>query len=861
MSTLPITQAHTTDFQTFIGSSANEQTRAIAQDSLGNIIIAGVAPADWGDPENDFAGGTSDCFVAKFASGGAYIWHTFLGSNHIDECLAVTVDSNDHIIVAGQSFAPWGVMPKRAYNGGQSDGFVAKLDENGSLEWNTFLGSVANDWSQAVVTDDNDNIYVAGTGEGVWVNPPTPPTNAHAGNKDIYVAMILSNGDLDWHTFMGSAGAADISRGIALDSSDYVLVSGQSFAAWGQTGTPPMPAFGGGVDGILARVNGSDGTRDWHTFIGGPNNDVTYGIVTGPNDAITVVGQGESDWGMPEKHFTGFIDAYVTRFNSAGVVQWHTFVGGDGDDRAFAVTQNSAGEVFITGFATQSWGNPAHSFQGSVDAFVAKLDNEGTAVWHLYEGSNGDDRSRGIALDADGHILLAGSWQVDLAGNPHQDAYIMHITETADVAIAVSDSPDPALVGDTVTYTINVENLGDFPATNPIVTNTLPANVTFVSAVASSGSCVENSGVVTCQLADLASGATEEVTIEVIPTSAGSMMNETAVSADQPDPNPSNNEHNETTTVNPPPPNEADLALMKTAVATVNVEYMLPYTLTIQNNGPDAATNVVLLDTLPAGVTFESVSSSHGTCSEANHEVSCQIGGLANGESAVVTIVVTPSEAGTIVNTAVVSSDEVDPDSNNNSASATTEVVETPTFACAGMVATIVGTPQADILQGTPGDDVIVGRGGNDIINGLGGNDIICGGRGNDIIRGNEGNDELRGGRGNDSLYGGRGDDLLRGRRGNDVLHGGRGSDVLRGGRGNDTLWGNNGHDILRGGQDNDVLMGNSGNDTLYGRRGNDALFGGNGHDILRGGQGYDTVNGNDGQDSCWGELVSNCES
>jgi len=96
---------------------------------------------------------------------------------------------------------------------------------------------------------------------------------------------------------------------------------------------------------------------------------------------------------------------------------------------------------------------------------------------------------------------------------------------------------------------------------------------------------------------------------------------------------------------------------------------------------------------------------------------------------------------------------------------------------CNGLKATIIGTPQDDILNGTPGPDVIVGLAGNDVIRGFGGNDVICGGLGNDRIIG---------GPGDDQLFGGPGNDILRGNAGKDILNGGKGKNILDGGLGID---------------------------------------------------------------------------
>ena len=105
----------------------------------------------------------------------------------------------------------------------------------------------------------------------------------------------------------------------------------------------------------------------------------------------------------------------------------------------------------------------------------------------------------------------------------------------------------------------------------------------------------------------------------------------------------------------------------------VLVETNLAYTLTVANQGPSEATGVTLTDILPAGVSFISATPGQGTCSGTS-TLTCDIGTLANGDQAVVTIVVTPNSTGNITNTASVTGDALDPNSADNSASETTTV-------------------------------------------------------------------------------------------------------------------------------------------------------------------------------------------
>jgi uncharacterized repeat protein (TIGR01451 family) len=99
----------------------------------------------------------------------------------------------------------------------------------------------------------------------------------------------------------------------------------------------------------------------------------------------------------------------------------------------------------------------------------------------------------------------------------------------------------------------------------------------------------------------------------------------------------------------------------------------LSYRIVVSNNGPANATNVIMTDMLPQTVAFNSASSTQGTCS-GTAIVTCNLGALNTGASAIVTIVVTPATVAPVTNKVDVSGDETDPFLSNNSASLDTNV-------------------------------------------------------------------------------------------------------------------------------------------------------------------------------------------
>jgi uncharacterized repeat protein (TIGR01451 family) len=100
----------------------------------------------------------------------------------------------------------------------------------------------------------------------------------------------------------------------------------------------------------------------------------------------------------------------------------------------------------------------------------------------------------------------------------------------------------------------------------------------------------------------------------------------------------------------------------------------ITYLLTAHNAGPQTATGTTVIDTLPAGVTFDSTTPSQGSCSHSSGTVTCPLGTLADQATATIQIRVHPTATGTITNQAGVASDLADPNSADNGVSAQTTV-------------------------------------------------------------------------------------------------------------------------------------------------------------------------------------------
>jgi len=247
------------------------------------------------------------------------------------------------------------------------------------------------------------------------------------------------------------------------------------------------------------------------------------------------------------------------------------------------------------------------------------------------------------------------------------------VNAEADLVITKTDSDDPVIAGTSMTYTITVQNNGPSDAQDVVVSDTLPGGL---SNATSSGCAEDVNGTATCTLGTIAAGASAQFTI-VVDVDAdvldGTVLtNNASVASSTTLINTDDDSTSETTDVIA----RADLSTTKTDDPdSVVAGLVLTYTITVNNAGPSDAQDVLVTDTLPAGVSNPVTS---GCAEDANGVPTCSFGTIAAGASAqyTVTVDVDSGTLGLITNTATVSSSTVDPITGNETAAEGTTVID-----------------------------------------------------------------------------------------------------------------------------------------------------------------------------------------
>ena len=398
----------------FIGGSGNEVGNGIAVDSAGNAYVTGTTestepsfPVTVG-PDLTGNGGFSDAFVAKVnAAGTALVYAGFIGGGGEDSGSGIAVDGAGNAYVTGsarsdQTTFPVTVGPDLTFNSDFDflpDAFVAKVNAAGTaLDYCGYIGGADSDDGNAIAVDGAGNAYVAGSATSTETSFPVtvgPDLTFNGGFGDGFVAKVDASGTaLDYCGFIGGAGLdfgsnGDHATGIAVDAAGNAYVTGRT-----------------------------------------DSDETSFPVTVGPD--LT---------------FNGNYDAFVAKINASGTAFLYAgFLGGTGSDEGASIAVDSAGNAYATGTTSSAetsfpvTGGPDLTYNGVVDAYVAKVNASGTAfVYCGYIGGSSVDNGNGIEVDSAGNAYVTGgtasdetSFPVtggpDLTFNGGGDAYVAKVS-------------------------------------------------------------------------------------------------------------------------------------------------------------------------------------------------------------------------------------------------------------------------------------------------------------------------------------------------------------------------------------------------------------------------------------------------
>jgi uncharacterized repeat protein (TIGR01451 family) len=349
---------------------------------------------------------------------------------------AIGVDGAGNVYVAGSTastdfigtIAPGGVQ---ASNGGDFDGFVAKIDPSGTtLLYSTYLGGNGVDEMEGIAVDAAGNAYVTGyTLSANFTVTAGALQGSSAGGREGFVAKLGPAGStLLYSTYLGGAGN-DFAKSIAIDASGNAYVAGTTDSSTfpGVTAGSLQPSNAGGAsDAFVTKLDATGGATVYSTYLGaGDEEQANHVAVDAAGNAVIAgstcsaafpVTAGVIEPAGPGLDCGSFIyDSFVTKLNAAGTALiYSTFLGGEGNDVAQDLALDAAGNAYVTGFTDSDTftGVTGGSFQpthaGGYAAFLTRLNASATAAGYSTFLGGGGSFGYGIAVDSAANAYVTG---------------------------------------------------------------------------------------------------------------------------------------------------------------------------------------------------------------------------------------------------------------------------------------------------------------------------------------------------------------------------------------------------------------------------------------------------------------------
>ncbi len=420
--------------------------------------------------------------------GDELLWCTYYGGSDVDEISSIAVNNEDKVVIAGSTKDGISMYNgiQMTYGGGSLDGFVAKFQGNGLLEWSSYLGGSSEDKCMSI-THSLEGGPVNITGKTNSINDYPVTGNAfrstRRGTYDAFLTMLTSNGDsLIYSTYFGGDRVTS-GTSIVYDN-DGCIIAGNTNSRFDLAYNGFDMNYHGGIgstnDGFIAKLK-TDGTLTWSSYIGGETDDYLNAICE-LNDSLYICGYTDSytniyTLGAFSDRTPTLYDAFVMKIARDGSSKiWGTYFGNGIIRPQYPDTRFIANAICLskdennpiiagkTDNASMSIGSYPYqgSNNGSFDGFIARIKYDGSWLRREFE----DDKIliKRTIIDAEGI-------SIKVYPNPAYDILNLEfsIKETSNVRICLYN-----FLGQRIFESSDIAN-GDFTKSEEI--HFLPAGV------------------------------------------------------------------------------------------------------------------------------------------------------------------------------------------------------------------------------------------------------------------------------------------------------------------------------------------------------------------------------------------------
>ncbi len=465
--TLIVDPAPILEWATYYGGSLDESLRSLSINPLTDDVYctgytnSTTSLATSGVYQTALAG-SYDAILVKFNQYGVPLWSTYFGGTSIDGAFGVAFDLLSGVSIVGKTKSVSGISTAGALEtvcpGAGSDWatFLARFNNaDGTRLWATYYGAVDN--TDSGVLEDNppaiaaspSAIYIisASYSDGAIVAGASPIQSVNNGYSDITIAKFALNGTIQWGTYFGTT---DREQGtaICIDALENIYVSGNVKMGGLAMAGAHQSTLGGGFDGFLMKIN-SSGIKQWFTYYGGEEYDKGLGVTCDANNDVYVVGATFSLTNISS--LGSFLDTkpgsaancngFIAKFNTNGVRQWGSYIGGSNYENALGITTTCGNDVVVSLESKSSGLSTANAYQstivGNSDALLIRFNPSGIRQWATYYGGTSREQPWNVKINSKLKVYVCGK-TASTSNIATPDGYDTTFLERITMALSVS---------------------------------------------------------------------------------------------------------------------------------------------------------------------------------------------------------------------------------------------------------------------------------------------------------------------------------------------------------------------------------------------------------------------------------------
>lgn len=266
-----------------VGGSADDKANGIIKDNNGNLYVVGKLQGDSILINGKYysTNGYSVAYIAKYSQTGQFVWAKMLNGDGNSETTAVSSDNNGNLYVAGSFTGTYlNISDTQLLNSGTENIFLACYNASGTLKWARAYGGNAIDIPTVIKVSKDTILYLAGKISSDTIFFDTKMLTADVG-FDAFILRGDTRGNIYWVSKLVGTGGNSVITAMDCDGNSNVYFVGSYSDSAITIGQSKYINNSNGLNDVFAGILDKNANLQWSTAFGGDNNDEPYCINKG----------------------------------------------------------------------------------------------------------------------------------------------------------------------------------------------------------------------------------------------------------------------------------------------------------------------------------------------------------------------------------------------------------------------------------------------------------------------------------------------------------------------------------------------------------------------------------------------------